>query len=70
MQNPPRGIQEGAVDAGAYVWSGDVSCCKALQETGCVVAAERDEAASGERGACDVRGDGRVQRGDGGMAAG
>ena len=70
MQNPPRGIQKGAVEARAGILTRDVLCYKTLQEMGCIMAAERDEAASGQLGESGVRGDGRVWRGDGSITTG
>lgn len=47
----------------------DVLCCKTLQEMGCIMAAKRNQAASGEPGTCGGWGNGRVRRGDSRMAA-
>lgn len=69
MQNPPRRIQKGAVEAGSRELAGYILCRKALQVMGCIMAAERDEAASGDAGARGGWRYKRVRRGNGGMAA-
>ena len=63
MQNPARRIQKGTVEARTWKLARDVLRRETLQEMGRIVAAERDEAASGESGAGGGWRGKRVRRG-------